>query len=188
MKKFILFFAAILISTMAFSQVNSDYDKSTDFSVYKTYTFDGWQKDSGQKLNDIDKKNLLDAFKAEFTERGMTLDTVNPDAHFTLYIVLNKKSSTTAYTNYVGGLGYGFAGGWGMGYGGVGLGSATTTYSTDDYTEGTLVVDMYGSKDKTLIWQGTSTSVVESNESKRDKTIPKKVDKLMKEYPIQPQK
>ncbi len=137
---------------LSFAQVNSDYDKSTDFSKYKTYTFAGWQKNSDQLLNDLDKKRVLEAFKAEFASRNMTLVTENGDAAVSLYLVIDNKTSTTAYTNYTGGMGYGvgMGRGWGMGVGGVGLGSSTTTYSNDDYKEGTLVVDLYDATSKTF--------------------------------------
>ncbi len=171
---------------LSFAQVNSDYDKSTDFSKYKTYTFAGWQKNSDQLLNDLDKKRVLEAFKAEFASRNMTLVTENGDAAVSLYLVIDNKTSTTAYTNYTGGMGYGagMGRGWGMGVGGVGIGSSTTTYSNDDYKEGTLVVDLYDATSKNLIWQGTLQSVVSDKTSKRDKTIPKKVGKLMGKFPV----
>ncbi len=178
----------LMTHNLSFAQVNTDYDKSTDFSKYKTYTFVGWQKNSDQVLNDIDKKRILDAFKAEFASRNMTLVTENGDAAVSLYLVIDKKTSTTAYTDFNGGMGYGIGmrRGWGMGVRGVGMSSATTTYSQNDYNEGTLVVDLYDEVSKSLIWQGTLRSVVSDNTSKRDKTIPKKISKLMRNYPIKP--
>ncbi|WP_057938903.1 DUF4136 domain-containing protein [Algoriphagus resistens] len=176
----------MLFSVVGFAQVKSDYDKEADFTVYKTYSFQGWQKDSDKQLNEFDKKRILDALKAEFDARGMTLVESDADAEVALYLVLDSKSSTTAYTNFVGGMGYGPRWGWGMGVGGMGMATATTTYNEDDYTEGTLVVDMYDSTGKKLVWQGVMTSVVQEKPEKRDKTIPKKIKKLMKEYPVEP--
>lgn len=180
----------LMTHNLSFAQVNTDYDKSTDFSKYKTYTFAGWQKNSDQVLNDIDKKRILDAFKAEFASRNMTLVTENGDATVSLYLVIDKKTSTTAYTDFNGGMGYGIGmrRGWGMGVGGLGMGSATTTYNQNDYNEGTLVVDLYDEVSKSLIWQGTLQSVVSDKTSKRDKTIPKKISKLMGKYPVKPSK
>ncbi|WP_026966500.1 DUF4136 domain-containing protein [Algoriphagus terrigena] len=179
-----LFAAALLllVSMTGFAQVKSDYDKDTDFTKYKTYSFEGWQKDSDQQLNEFDKKRITDALKAEFEARGMSLVESGGDASIALYLVLDSKTSTTAYTNYMGGMGYGPRWGWGMGAGG--MGSATTTYSEDDYIEGTLVVDMYDGSSKGLIWQGILTTIVKTKPEKREKTIPKNVKKLMAEYPI----
>ncbi len=72
--------------------------------------------------------------------------------------------------------------------GGVGMGSATTSYSENDYLEGTFVVDMFKENSKDLVWQGVITSVVKEKANKREKTIPKKMKKLMKEYPVKPMK
>lgn len=177
----------ILFFSRSFAQISSDYDKSTDFTKYHTYYFEGWQKDSDKLLNEIDKKRILDSFKAEFAARGMTAvaDKSQADATIVLYLVLDKKTSTTAYTNFTGGMGYGPRWGYGMG---IGMGSATTTYNEEDYVEGTLVVDMYDASTKKLVWQGISISTVQSKAQKRDKTIPKKVKKLMGKFPVAPKK
>jgi len=169
------------------AQANSDYDKTIDFTKYSTYSFAGWQDNSDQLLNDLDKGRILTAFKQEFTARNMTLVTDNADVIVTLYFVINNETSTTAYTDYNGGMGYGRVGmrrGWGMGVGGVGMGSATTTYSENDYQVGTMVVDVYDGGTKNLAWQGTYRKTITKNTKKREKNISKAVKKLMKEYPI----
>lgn len=91
---------AFLFSIASYAQVTFDYDKSIDFSQYKTYAFAGWQDGSDSILNDLDKDRLQSAFKDEFSKRGMKLLTENPDAFVTLYIVISNKTSTTAYTDY----------------------------------------------------------------------------------------
>lgn len=185
--KLTLFFALLL--AVAFvnplsAQVKSDYDKNADFTTYKTYTFSGWQKDSDKKLNDFDKKRITDALISEFDKRGMKfIAEGSADANIALYVVIEKKTSTTAYTNYVGGMGYRGRWGWGMG-----SGYATTNYSESDYNEGTLVIDMYDKDSKDLVWQGVLTTAINDKAKKREKTIPKKIAKLMKEYPIKASK
>ncbi len=114
--------------------------------------------------------------QAEFEKRGVQLVDSEGDAAITLFIVVSGKTNTTASTNYLGGMGYRGAWGWGSG-------ATTTTYSEDDYLEGTLVVDMYDEDTKQLVWQGVIQTVVQENPQKREKTIPKKMKKLMKKYP-----
>ena len=51
----------VLFLSMTFvygQKVPGDYEKSTDFSAYKTYMFVGWQDDSDQVMNDFDKKKI----------------------------------------------------------------------------------------------------------------------------------
>ncbi len=111
------------------------------------------------------------------------------DVEITLYIVINKKTSTTAYTTYTGGMGYyGGRRGWGRGYGGVGMSSASTSYDESDYLEGTLVVNMFDKNSKDLVWEGIITTVVKEKLEKREKSIPKKINKLMKKYPVKANK
>ncbi len=179
----------ILFSNPNFAQTTSDYDKNTDFTKIKTYTFAGWEKNSDEILNDFDKKRITDALRNEFSARGMNLVASGGDVEITLYIVISRETSTTAYTNYNGSMGYyGGRRGWGRGYGGIGMSSATTTFSENDYYKGTFVVDMYSNDSKELLWQGVITTVIKENPEKREKSIPKKVKKLMKKYPLKPVK
>jgi len=183
-----VFFAAFFSSSAFAQKAKSDYDKNTDFTKYKSYAFAGWQKDSDKQLNDFDKKRILEALKSEFDARGMNLVKADADATVSIYIVIENKTSTTAYTNYNGGMGYGMGRGWGMGYGGMGMGSSTTTYSENDYKEGTFVIDMYDESSKNLVWQGVITGTIKEKPQKREKSIPKKMAKLMKKFPIKPAK
>jgi hypothetical protein len=175
----------ILLSSSINAQVNSDYDKSTDFSKYKTYSIEGWEKNSDQILNPFDKQRITDALKSELESRGITQVESNGEIAVTLYLTIKETTDYTAYTNFNGGLGY--AGAWGYARGfGMGMGSATTTVNPTTYKVGTLIIDMYDNTSKKMIWQGDMTSDVETNASKRDKTIPKKMSKLMKKFPVAP--
>ena len=182
----------LFIYSHAFSQASSDYDRGVDFTKYKTYSYGGWQKGSGKLINDLDKERLHKAFTAEFASRGMTYDEDNGEMVLTLFFVVDKKTSATAYTNYNGGMGYGGYGMGGVGYRGAGwgwgAGSSTTTYQENDYDVGTFVVDAYDATSKKLIWQGTMVKTLNSNAGKNEKSIPKSVSKLMKKYPIKPMK
>ena len=190
--KGILFIAICLVfSTNAKAQITFDYDKDVDFSVYKTYSFGGWQDDSGKIINDIDKKRILSSFKEELLKRDLDYELAEADLVITLFFVVDNKTSTTAYTDYMGaGMGYGMGYGGGR-YGGYyrpawgwGGGYSTTSYSENDYKEGTFVIDIYDAKTKKLIWQGVSQKTINENASKRAKTIPKGVAKIMKKYPV----
>lgn len=173
---------AFILSSCSSVKVTSDVAKDADFSQYKTYTFLGWQKDSDQIMNDMDKSRMHDAFKKEFKARGLEYVSESGDMAISLYLVVNQETSTTAYTNYYGGYGgrysrYGY--GWGGGY-------ASTTYSESDYLKGTLVMDAFDEKSGKQVWQGIATSTVQENPQKREKSIPYSVSALMKEFPIAP--
>lgn len=172
----------LVIATISCSTVKvvADMDQSVDFSKYKTYSFLGWQDDSDRILNDFDKRRIRDAFISEFEARGLEPVPENGDMAVSLFIVVDQKTSTTAYTNYYGG-GYGgyhrYRGGWGYGY-------ASTTYSESDYLEGTLVMDVFDGTSKNQVWQGIATGTVTEKAEKREQTIPKHIASLMRKFPV----
>jgi len=179
---FSLLILGILLASCSSIKVVSDTDKTVDFSKYETYSFLGWQENSDKILNDFDKKRIRDAFISEFEARGMKYVNENGDMAVSLFIVVDQKTTTTAYTNYYGG-GYG---GYSRYRGGWGYGSASTTYSESDYMEGTLVMDVFDGTTKDQVWQGIATATVAENPDKREKSIPKKINALMKKFPVQP--
>jgi hypothetical protein len=171
-----------LLGSCSTVKVVTDVDKTVDFSAYRTYSFLGWQANSDRILSEIDKKRLRDAFIHEFERRGLTPVAENGDMQITLFIVVDHKTTVTAYTNYYGGR-YGmyhrYYGGWGYGW-------ASTTYDENDYMEGTLVMDVFDGSTKDQIWQGIVTSTINENPAKREKTIPAKIGSLMRKFPVQP--
>ena len=186
-----LLILCLIIGTSLKAQITFDFDKDADFTQYKTFSFGGWQEDSDKIINDIDKKRILESFKSEFVQRGMDYQLAEADVIVTLFLVVNKETSTTAYTNYMGagmGYGYGYGGGRYGGYyrpaWGWGGGYSTTSYNENHYNVGTFVVDIYDAKTKKLVWQGVSQKTINEKANKRAKSIPKGVAKIMKKYPI----
>ena len=192
MKNYLLIFliGMFFLSACSSIQVTSDYDKSVDFTKFKTYQYYGWADNSDKILTPFDKERIEKAFADEFEKRGLTFVKEGGDLVVALYIVTEKKTETTAntttmgYGGYGGYYGYGPGWGWGGGYGG--MGHSTTTYSTYDYTVGTLVVDVFHAGDEKLIWESVGTKTVDDNPQTRDDSVPKAVAKIMAEYPVPP--
>ncbi|MCG8307750.1 MAG: DUF4136 domain-containing protein [Cytophagales bacterium] len=177
-----IFLFTVCISILGCSgiKVTTDSEKSTDFSKYKSFSFLGWQDDSDKILNDFDKKRIRDAFKDEFKKRDLKYKESDGDMTISLFLVVNKETSVTAYTNYYGGGGYGRYRRYGYGWGG----SSTTSYSENDYLKGTLVMDVFDEKTGDQIWQGVAVKTVEEKPEKREKSIPKTITALMKKFPV----
>ena len=184
-------FGLLLLNSCATTKVKFDYDKSVDFTKFKTYEYFGWAENSDKILNQFDKDRIEKAFAAEFAKRDMKLVESNGDLVVTLYIVTEKKTETSATTTSMGGAygGYGYGGYYGYGprYG-WGMGHSTTTYNTYDYTVGTPIIDVYDAKAKRLIWESIGAKTVDDNPQTRDETIPKAVEAIMKPYPVKPLK
>lgn len=166
-------------------KLSSDYDKTVDFTKYKTFEYYGWAKESGKLINDLDKKRIESAFSDEFYKRGLMYVASGGDLIVTLFIVVEDKTNTTAHTSSMGGGYYGGYYGYGPGYG-WGPTYSSTTVSTYDYQVGTLVCDVFDKSTESLIWEGIVTKTVDDNPATRDKAIPKAIELLMTRYPVQP--
>jgi hypothetical protein len=181
-RNFLFLFLAVILGACSSVQVTSDWDKTVDFTTYKTFGYMGWADNSDKILTPFDKERLEQSFADEFRKRGMTYQETGADVVVSLFIVVNQKTSTTAYTDYYGARGYGgYYGGWGWG-----AGHSTTTYNEYDYLVGTLVCDVFDATSKQLVWQGVGSGTINENANKREKTIPKNVAEIMYYYPVKP--
>jgi hypothetical protein len=188
-KLLIIIVAGLTAVSCSSIKISSDRDGDVDFTKYETMSYYGWQKDSDKILNQFEKERIEKAFAEEFKKRGLELVEKNGDLIVSLYIVVDQKTGTTAYTNHYGAGGrYGYGGfyygpgwGWGMGY-------STTTYQEYDYMVGTLICDVFDFESKKLIWQGVVSGEIDNNPRTRERNIPRVVNALMKRYPVDPVK
>ena len=82
------------------------------------------------------------------------------------------RSLSTYYDN--------FGGGWGWRFGG-GFGTATTTEET--YTVGTLVIDLFDTTTKMLVWRGSASDTLSTKSQKNIKNLDKGVQKMFDHFP-----
>jgi hypothetical protein len=180
----LLIFSAGL-SACSSTKITSDFDKAADFTEYKDFHYLGWAKDSDQILNDLDKTRIENAFANEFARRGIKfVDQSEADATVSLFIVVDQKTSTTAYTDHYGGMGYGY----GYPTWGWGGGMSTTRYQEYDYLDGTLVVDVFDAESKKLVWQGVASGTINENTKNREDRINRVAAAIMDQYPVEPAK
>jgi len=188
MKKLIILFSAIILvfSSCETMKVVSDYDKNVNFSKYKTYNVLQWDKEESARINEFDQKRIINALHEQMQARGYKRADSGSDLSVNPFLILDAKEQTTAYTNHYNMGGYGYYGGFGY-YGfGPGYNMGTTTFQTEQYTVGTLIIDVLDNKTKRLIWQGIGKGTIKENRQDRDKNIPKAIAKIMEPYPIEP--
>ena len=182
MKKiYLTLFILPLLAGCSDTTFTADYDKTVDFTKYKSLSYYGWAKDSDKVLNEFDKERIEGAFAMEFMNRGIELKQSGGEIVVSLYIVIDQKTSTTAYTTHMGGGGWGYGPGWGWG-----MGHSQTTYNDYDYFVGTLVCDVFDAESKKLVWQAVVSGEIDSNPKNRERNIPRVVRELMKKYPVKP--
>jgi hypothetical protein len=157
----------LLAATATFAQqVKTDYDRSTDFSQYKTYS---WEKVQTQDALWIDR--IKEAVNAALTARGWTpVESGGNVAIVAIEMTHNQRTLNTFYD--------GFGGGWRWG---GGFGNATTT--VENYKVGTLVVDLFDTNTKKLVWRGSSSDTLSDKSDKNIKNLDKAVQKMFNHFP-----
>ena len=163
---------ALLFATASFAQqVKTDYDRGANFSQYKTYS---WEKVQTQDPLWVDR--IKEAVNAALTAKGWT--PVDSGGDVSIVAVEMTKNNQTLNTFYDG-----FGGGWRWG---GGFGDATTT--VNNYKVGTLVVDLFDTKTKTVIWRGSSSDTLSDKSDKNIKSLDKGVQKMFDHFPPEAKK
>ncbi len=151
--------------------VYSDFDKSIDFSQYKTYAFHRSGIDKVQ-ISELDKKRILYAIEIELDKKGMS-KSETPDL---LINIFTKEREQVDVNQYNAGWGYGWRWGWNPYlWGGQ-------TYVTTS-TEGTLYIDLIDAKKKELVWQGEGVGYLTQNRNEKAGQINAFVAKILAQYP-----
>ncbi len=154
----------------AAQQVKTDYDRSANFAQYKTYS---WEHVKTQDPLDVDR--IKTAVNSALAAKGWTQVDAGGDVSIVaVEITRNQQTLNTFYD--------GLGGGWGWRrFGGGGFGEATTT--TETYKVGTVVVDLFDTKTKQLIWRGAESDTLSNNSNKNIKNLDKGVEKMFKQFP-----
>ena len=173
---FVLMGLVLFLANSSFAQqVKTDYDRATNFSQYKTYC---WQNVKTKNALDVDR--IKNAVNVALAAKGWT--QVESGGDISIIAIEMTQEQQTLNTFYDG-----FGGGWGWRrFGGGGFGEATTT--TDTYKVGTLVVDLFDTKTKQLVWRASSSDTLSNNSDKNIKNLDKGAQKMFQHFPPQPKK
>jgi len=167
--------ALSFVGATAFAQdVKTDFDKNANFGAIKTFQV----KIGTSWNNQISEKRIMDEVSQTLTEKGWTVAEANPDALVLLHGATEKQKNLNTFYSGMGGYGrYGYRGWGGMG----GTGTATTTVS--EYLVGTLVVDIFDAKSKSLLFRGTASDEISDKPEKNIKKVEKASAKMFKDFP-----
>ena len=175
LKRLVIALAVVLSPAMLLAQkVSYDYEKSADFTAFKTYALKDGTK-VGQPLID---DRIVAAIEQELSAKGLTKVDADPDVFVVYHTSFDKQKDISTFSSGYGG-GYGP---YGWGWGG---GMSTQTTQVRDILIGTLVVDMADAKKGQLAWRGMAVKEVKTQASpeKRDKSINEAMKKIFKNYP-----
>jgi hypothetical protein len=162
------FVAGISLAASA-QKVSTDYDHSTNFSRYHTYS---WGRvHASDPLFETRIRAAVDrALQAKRWQQAS-------DGGDVTLIAIAARNSQPEYTTFCDGLG----GGWRW----RGWGTGMTTTTVDNIPVGTLVVDIYDSSSKNLIWRGEAQDQLSDKPDKDTKKVDKAVAKMFGKFPPQ---
>ena len=166
---FVLLAMSLLFgSALPAQQVRTDYDRSANFAQYKTYS---WEQVKTRNPLYVDR--IKSAVDAALAAKGWNRVESGGDVSIVAIGITREEETLNTFYD-------GFGGGWRWrGFGG--FGEATTTIDT--YRVGTLIVDLFDTKTKKLLWRGSSSDTLSNNSDKNIKNLDKGIEKLFKNFP-----
>ena len=159
----------ILTSTASAQSITWDYDRLTDFSRMKTYT---WA--AGTELEDqLNHKRIIAAVDAQLAAHGLARVEsagTGPDLLVAYHATFDRNVRINAYST---GFAYRF------------VGSRSTTANVEEILKGTLIVDLIDARTKTIVWRGIASKEIDvrADPAKRDRNINRAAEKLFNRYP-----
>ena len=157
-------------------KVTADYDRSINFSAYKTFSMYEMKADN---VNQLNQARIEKYIRMEMSKRGYVESNINPDLKVNAVTVLKNRrgiSVTTTYSGY-GGF-YRPYGAWGVPVSGY------TAVSTYDYKDGSLVIDVIDAKANKMIWTGSAVAELYNQPKNPEEAISSTVAKIMTGYPV----
>ena len=167
-KVIVLIGLALFLANASFAQqLKTNDDRAANLSQYKTC----WEKVQTPDPLWVDR--IKAAMDAALAAKGWT--QVESGGDISIVAIEINRDQQTLNTYYDD-----FGGGWRWrGFGG--FGESTTTSET--YTVGTLVVDLFDAKTKMLVWRGVSSGMLSDKSDKNIKNLNRGVQKMFQHFP-----
>ena len=184
-----------------YNAVSSDYDRSVDFSKYKTFA---WLPDKADTANtrynnEIIRNNIRNYFGQCMSDRGYTFDGESPDLLLQLVITNAKKErvvSSYPSSYYYGPYYYGshYYSPYRFGYYynnypsyvyGYSRSSGYSTTQKQEYVDGSITLILIDRKANKLVWSGIAEGDI-YDPSHISHDLHPAVHSILNEYPVKP--
>ena len=170
----VLCFLATVAGGAQAQKIKVEYDKSLDFSKFKTFAIDPVENPSKPML----RLAIQAAVQDDLTKRGLKLVTDNPDLWVQMYGAIDTDFAVSYSDLYYGGVippfDYSFLM-WGA------VPGATTTVVVH---QGQLAVDIIDASRKKLSWRGIAKEKLSDQREKLLDQVNTAVEKMFKQYPV----
>ncbi len=176
---------ALMTACASSTKIQSDYDRSVDFSQFKTYGYYSPMGIENPNYSSLLGQMFRDAIDAQMKPRGYVLSD-NPDLLINVSGRMEDKTKVTTTSNpgYGGGYGggyYGYRGGMYDPWGGYGYGTST---HVSQYTQGTVNIDMVDIRQKRMVWEGVAIGRVQDKNDTLRQDIMEGVAEMFQNYPF----
>ena len=161
----------LIAGTLAAQEVQTDHDAQYDFATIKTYTIEiatSWN-------NQLSERRVMASLDSVLQAKGWAraTDTSQADAAVLLHGAVGKKQDLRTY--YTTAPAYARAR-WAAPV-------MVPTTESYEYLAGTLVVDIFDRKAKSLIFRGTATDELSDKPEKNQKKLVNAWKKMFKDFP-----
>ncbi len=170
MKLFIITLLLLSVSSCTSIRVNYDYEKTTDFTKYKTYNY---YSDLQTGMNELDTKRLLAVLNSKLQAKGLSLSET-PDFFINIQSSEFQESQRNTVGVGLGGSGRNIGGGLSVG---IPIGQSKINRR--------IIIDFIDENGKGLFWQAISESSYNPKASpeKREITFNNIIEKVLTNYP-----
>jgi len=169
--------AAVLMLAACAKTPDIDYDKSVDFSNYKTFA---WMPQAtladanNYQMSPLMEQRVREAVNTQLQAQGMSLvDENSADVLLNYHASVDTKIDSDTFN-----VGYGARWNyWGLGY--------NTQTTTHEYEVGTLILDVIDRESNQLVWRGAREGRLQKKQSpeQRTKAVNKAVATILSGFP-----
>ncbi len=160
--------------TMQAQKIKVEYDKSFDFSKYKTFGMDA-NKESAKPMLRL---AILGAIQDDLTKRGLQQVADNPDIFVQVYGATDHDFTTHYHDPLYGGTIPSINSGITLWH------NIPGTNTTVVIPKGTLVVDLIDARQKQLVWRGIAKQNLSDRRDELLDQVNTAVEKMFQQYPV----
>jgi hypothetical protein len=172
----ILWFVALALccSTVApAQQVSIEYDESYDFSEVRTFAWKASEETSVVASDPLAHSRIVNSIEHHLTQAGLVEVEKGADVQVTYHVAVEERTHVDTTT-----FGYEYGDGWYSG----GDDMVTSTTRQQSYDYGTLIVDVWDSATKHLVWRGSAGGALMTDPEKRGRQIERALRKMVNRW------
>jgi len=156
--------------------VTTEFDPEADFSVYKSWDWlPGGPPETGDRRLDSAqfRERITRLIGEEFAARGFQLSPDTPEFHVIYHAALDQELKSRNIENYYEYINYAV------------FSPRVTSSYTESWDIGTLLIDVFDVKTRSLVWRGTSRIELnyQAGPKENEPIIRKAVQEMLKGFP-----